>query len=98
MRAREEVSVVPSTSIVKVPVGVVVLVLEPEATVMVIVSSAPLAGVLVAADNVVVEASNDEAGIVGHADSRLEKSSEPRPEASSYPVVAACSDSPTVEQ
>ena len=74
---------VPSTSIVKVPVGVVVLELEPEATVMVIVSSAPAAGELVVADKVVVEASNDEAGIVGQAPSRLEKSSEPRPEASS---------------
>ena len=83
VRAREEVSVVPSTSIVKVPVGVVVLEAEPGTTVMVIVSSAPLVGVVVAADKVVTDGSNDEAGIVGQVLSRLEKSTEPRPDASS---------------
>lgn len=83
MRAREEASVAPSTSIVKVPVGVVVLEAEPGTTVMVIVSSAPLVGVVVAADKVVTDGSNDEAGIVGQVLSRLEKSTEPRPDASS---------------
>ena len=40
----DEVSVVPSTIMVKVPVGVVVLELESEATLIVMVSLAPGAG------------------------------------------------------
>ena len=56
-RAREEVTLAPSTAIVKVPMGVVVLELEAEATLMVMVSLAPGAGVVVAADSVVDVAS-----------------------------------------
>jgi hypothetical protein len=53
-----------------VPVGVVVLELESEATVIVIVSSAPEAGEVVAAVSVVVEATVPVAE-VSHASSRL---------------------------
>jgi hypothetical protein len=80
--ARDDVSVAPSTTMVKVPVGTTVLELEPEATVIVIRSLAPGAGVIVAAESVVF----DTTGAVedpGHADSRLKKSTEPKPEASS---------------
>lgn len=45
-----------STTIVNVPVGVAVLEADPEATVMVMRSFAPTAGVVVAADTVVCEA------------------------------------------
>lgn len=58
-KAREEVSVVPSTVIVSVPVGVVVMELDCGDTVMVIVSLAPEDGVLVAAERVVVVASRE---------------------------------------
>lgn len=80
--ARDDVAVVPSTTMVKVPVGVAMLELEPEATVMVMRSLAPGAGVIVAAESVVF----DTTGAVedpGHADSKLKKSTEPKPEASS---------------
>ena len=56
-----EVSVVPSTSIVSVPVGVVVVELDPDLTEMVIVSLAPEAGDAVAAVSVVSDATSDEA-------------------------------------
>jgi hypothetical protein len=68
---------------VSVPVGVVVSVLEVEATVIVIASLAPDAGVLLAADRVVLEAVNEEAVVAGQAVSNLYRSTEPRPEASS---------------
>jgi hypothetical protein len=68
---------------VSVPVGVVVSVLEIEATVIVIASLAPDAGVLLAADRVVLEAVNEEAVVAGQAVSNLYRSTEPRPEASS---------------
>ena len=68
---------------VSVPVGVVVSVLEVEATVIVIASLAPDAGLLLAADRVVVEAVNEEAVVAGQAVSNLYRSTEPRPEASS---------------
>jgi hypothetical protein len=59
--ASEEVSVVPSTSTVKVPVGVVAMELELEpATVIVIASLAPEAGAALAAVSVVVEAASDD--------------------------------------
>jgi hypothetical protein len=48
--------VVPSTAIVTDPVGVGVLDADPEATVIVMRSFAPTAGVVVAADTVVCEA------------------------------------------
>ena len=47
---------VPSTETVTVPVGVVVLEADPEATVMLMASLAPAAGVLLAAETVVFEA------------------------------------------
>jgi hypothetical protein len=56
-RAREEVTVVPSTAMDRVPVGVVVLELEADATLMLIASVAPEAGVVVAAESAVVVAS-----------------------------------------
>ena len=69
--ARDDVSVVPSTVTVRVPVGVVVTELDSEATVMVITSLAPEEGVLLAAEREVVVASRDEAELDGHALSRL---------------------------
>jgi hypothetical protein len=53
-----------------VPVGVVVLELESEATVIVIVSSAPETSEVVAAESVVFEGTADEED-VPHASSRL---------------------------
>jgi hypothetical protein len=47
---------VPSTVIVTVPVGVNVVEFDPDATVMVMVSVAPAAGVVIAAESVVLEA------------------------------------------
>jgi hypothetical protein len=69
--ARDDVSVVPSTMTVRVPVGVVVTELNSGATVMVITSLAPEEGVLLAAEREVVVASRDEAELDGHAVSRL---------------------------
>jgi hypothetical protein len=70
-KAREEVSVVPSTRMVKVPVGVVVTELEPEATVIVMVSAAPDAGIVVVAERKRVEASSADEVVVGHASNKL---------------------------
>ena len=53
---RDGVCVVPSTAMVIVPVGVVVLEADAEATVMLMASLAPGAGVPVAAERVVFEA------------------------------------------
>ena len=50
--------VAPSTTIVNVPVGAVVLELDPDATVIVTASLAPAATVLVDADNVVFDATS----------------------------------------
>ena len=62
----------PSTVMVKVPVGVVVTELDSGATVMVMTSLAPEDGVVVAAESVVVVASREEVEVVvGHAVSRL---------------------------
>ena len=69
--AREEFSVVPSTTMLNVPVGVVVSELEPGATVMVMVSFAPDEGPVVAAERVVRDASKEEEGVVGQAVSKL---------------------------
>ncbi len=69
--AREDVSVVPSTATVKVPVGVAVIELDSEATVMVTRSLAPEAGVPLAADSDVVVAAREEAELAGHAVKRL---------------------------
>ncbi len=49
---------------VRVPVGVAVLELDPEATVIVIASFAPAAGVAVAAESVVFDATGDAAATV----------------------------------
>jgi hypothetical protein len=97
-RARDEVSVVPSTTMVRVPVGVEVMDFDSGDTVMVMVSVAPEAGVLVAAVRELVVGSSDEEGPGVHAVSRLYRSTEPRPVASSYPVMAGYSDSPDDEQ
>lgn len=72
---------VPSTTMVKVPVGVVVVELDAEVTVIEMVSPAPGAGVMVAAERVVFEGIVPEEGEAGHAASKLLKSIEPRPEA-----------------
>lgn len=58
--ASEDVSVVPSTAIVSVPVGVVVMVLDSGATVIVTASLAPADGLLLAAERVVVLLSSEE--------------------------------------
>ena len=70
-RASDDVCVVPSTVMVKVPPGVVESEVESDATVMVMVSLAPEAGVLVAAVSVVVEAVNAETVVAGQAVSSL---------------------------
>lgn len=76
-------SVTPSTTTVTVPVGVRVLTLDAEATVTVTASFAPEAGVLVAGTSVVVVATEVGAVVFDQAVSKLLKSTEPRPEASS---------------
>jgi hypothetical protein len=55
---------------VKVPVGVVVTELDPEATVIVMVSLAPDAGEVVVAERVVVDASSTDDAVVGHASNK----------------------------
>jgi len=67
---------------VSVPVGVAVLEADPEATVIVMASVAPGAGVVVAAERVVFEGTNDGED-PGQAVIKLKKSSEPKPDASS---------------
>ena len=66
-----DVSVVPSTVTVRVPVGVVVMELDSGATVIVITSLAPEDGVLLAAEREVALASLDVPELDGHAESRL---------------------------
>ena len=82
VRGRAEVSVAPSTVTVKVPEGLAVLELEADATAIVTMSLAPEAGVKVAAESVVVVATDEEL-VAGHAINKLWKSIEPRPVASS---------------
>ena len=82
---------------VRVPVGVTVLELDPEATVIIMASFAPAAGVAVTAESVVFEGTNAVED-PGHAVSKLKKSIEPKPDASSKPVVAGYSEVPAVEQ
>jgi hypothetical protein len=65
-----------------VPVGVAVLDVDPEATVIVMASLEPGAGVMVAAESVVFEGTNDEED-PGQAVIKLNKSTEPKPDASS---------------
>jgi hypothetical protein len=79
-----EVGVAPSTESERVPVGTEAVVVT-EATVRVMVSAAPEAGVVVAAVRVVeVESRVLEPELeLGQRLSRLKKSMEPRPEASS---------------
>lgn len=77
--ARDEVSVAPSTTTVRVPVGVEVMELDFGATVMVIVSFAPEAGVPVAAESEVVVGSRDEEGPGVQEVIKLYRSTEPRP-------------------
>ncbi len=76
-------SVLPSTTTVTVPVGVAVMAPEADATVTVTASLAPEAGVLVAGESVVVVATEVGAVELAQAESKLLKSTEPRPEASS---------------
>jgi hypothetical protein len=95
--ASVDVCVAPSTATVSVPVGITVLALEADATIIVITSLVPAAGVNVAADKLVVLVA-DVAVEPGHAFSRLKKSTEPSPLASSYPVVAENDPAPAVEQ
>lgn len=52
---RAGVCAIPSSVIVKVPVGVATLELDPEATVTVMASLAPAMGVVVAAERVVFD-------------------------------------------
>jgi hypothetical protein len=63
--------VAPSTLIVIDPVGEVVTDVEAEDTLIVMVSLAPEAGVLVAADSVVVEGVKDDEDATGQAASKL---------------------------
>jgi len=72
----------PSTESEMLPLGTNV-VAERAATVMVMVSVAPVAGVLVAAVTVTLEASKELPVELGQALRRLKKSMDPRPEASS---------------
>jgi hypothetical protein len=81
--ASEEFAFAPSTTIFRVPVGVAVTDPEPEETVIVILSSAPMAGDVLAADSVVLDAVNAEPVLTGHALKSLWKSIEPRPDAKS---------------
>ena len=74
---------VPSTAIVRVPVGVVLMELDSGATVIAMTSLAPEEGVLLAADSEVVVASRDEVELDGQAVNRLYRSTDPRPLASS---------------
>jgi hypothetical protein len=76
-----EVCAIVSTTIISVPVGVAMLEADAEATVIVMTSFAPGAGVAFAAISVVLEAANLEDP--GHAESKLKKSIEPNPDASS---------------
>lgn len=82
-RASDVVMVVPSTTTVSVPVGVVVMVLDCGATVIVIVSLAPTAGVVVAAVSAVVVACSEAEDPEGQEVSRLYRSTDPSPVASS---------------
>ena len=82
------VCVVPSTATVSVPVGVIVLEDDAEATVIVMTSFAPGAGVVVAAESVVFDVTG-EVEDPGQSVNKLKKSTEPKPDASSYPVPAA---------
>ena len=91
-RAREDEAVVPSTVMLRVPVGVAVTVVELDVIWMVMTSFAPEAGVDVAADSVVVVDARLEEVEPGHAASRLYRSMEPRPVAWSYPVVVPYAD------
>jgi hypothetical protein len=96
--ANVDVCVARSTATVSVPVGVTVLALDPDATIIVTASLAPDASVNVAADNVVVLATDDVVADPGHALNKLKKSTEPSPLASSYPVVAEKDPAPAAEQ
>jgi hypothetical protein len=81
--ASAELTVAPSTRMFKVPVGVVALEIEPEATVRVTASFTPTVGAFVAAESEVLDAFSDEPVCAGHAVSSLSKLMEPRPEARS---------------
>jgi hypothetical protein len=82
VRGSSEVGVPPSTERETVPVGTEVVVVSG-ATVRVMASAAPVAGIVVAAVRVVEVESSALEPELGHAVSRLKKSMEPRPEASS---------------
>ena len=69
--ARDEFTVVPSTVIATVPVGVAVTELDCGATAIVITSLTAADGLVFTAESVVVVAYNDEPDVSGHAVSRL---------------------------
>ena len=69
--AKVEVSVVPSTNTVSVPVGILVTELEPEVTVIVIASPEPADGEADEADKSVRDAVSEDTVVVGQAVSRL---------------------------
>ena len=70
--ASDEFTVLPSTMIASVPVGVVVTELEADATLIVMRSLAPEDGDVVAAESVVAEPANvDPEVLTGQAESRL---------------------------
>ena len=81
--ASEELAVLPSTETDTVPVGMAETELEAAPTLMVMTSLAPDEGEVVAAESVVVEPSRVDVDVVAQAESRLYRSTEPRPEASS---------------
>ena len=86
-------TVVPSTTMVIVPVGVVLMEATPDETEMAIVLVAPGTDVDAAADSVVMEETVETGGRrgeePGHLVSRAYRSIDPRPEARSYPGPAA---------
>ena len=99
-RVSEELLADPSTVMVTVPEGVVVDEEAPEATAIVMTSSAPKAGDVVAGERVVVELMRllDVLAEDIQAVSNLYRSTDPRPVASSYPVVAVKLSAPAAEQ
>ena len=68
--ARSELTVVPSSKMVSVPVGMAATELDADATVMVMVSLSPVEGVVVAAASVVAEGTVEEFEL-GQAISKL---------------------------
>jgi hypothetical protein len=86
---RDDVLVIPSTLMVRVPVGTPLAEDWSDATVIVMESLAPEETCEDAAESVVeVACSPEDTDDDGQSIIRLEKSTEPKPDASSYPVLA----------